>query len=71
MMEDKDQHTRGIGDIVEWITEKSGIKFLVKRVYGEDCGCGDRKDKWNKIKFDPFKHYSESVTRINDNGKDK
>ena len=31
MIEDKDQHLRGAGDVVEMITEILGIKYLTKR----------------------------------------
>lgn len=40
---------KGLGDIVEDITEATGIKKLVKFVAGEDCGCNERKEKLNKI----------------------
>lgn len=40
---------KGLGDIVEDITEATGIKKLVKFIAGEDCGCDKRKEKLNKI----------------------
>ena len=39
----------GLGDVVEVITEKSGIKAAVKAVFGDDCGCEERKEKLNKL----------------------
>ena len=46
MIEDKNQQFRGAGDVVEYITEISGIKYLMKRVYGkQDCGCSERQKK--------------------------
>ena len=39
--------------MVEMITEATGIKKVVKWLYGEDCGCDERKEKLNKL-F-PFK----------------
>ena len=39
----------GVGDIVDTITEKTGIKKLVKKIVGDDCGCDERKERWNKI----------------------
>jgi len=41
---------RGAGDIVEQFTEKTGIKKVVKAVFGDDCGCEERKQKLNKVK---------------------
>ena len=39
----------GLGDVVEVITEKTGIKKAVKAVFGDDCGCEERKEKLNKL----------------------
>ena len=39
----------GLGDLIEKITTYTGIKWLTKKIFGEDCGCDDRKDKLNKI----------------------
>ena len=38
-----------IGDFVEKITKATGIKWLVKKIWGDDCGCDERKDKLNNI----------------------
>lgn len=38
----------GLGDVVEKITEVTGIKKVVKAVT-DDCGCDERKEKFNKI----------------------
>ncbi len=46
-----DKQMRGMGDLVERITEKTGIKAVVDKVAektGKDCGCGKRRDKLNK-----------------------
>ena len=40
----------GLGDTVEKITEATGIKKVVKFLFGEDCGCDERKEKLNKWK---------------------
>lgn len=42
-------NSKGLGDIVEKVTEKTGIKALVKKVAGDDCGCDKRKDGLNKF----------------------
>lgn len=42
----------GLGDVVESITEATGIKKVVEvfsDVTGIDCGCDDRRDKLNKL----------------------
>tara|TARA_Y100000310_G_C20603786_1_gene774420 strand:- start:728 stop:1282 length:555 start_codon:yes stop_codon:yes gene_type:complete len=39
----------GVGDVVEKVTKATGIKKLVDWFTpdGEDCGCDERKEKWN------------------------
>ena len=39
---------RGIGDMVQKVAEKTGIKSVVEKVAGKDCGCGKRRDILNK-----------------------
>lgn len=39
---------KGLGDKIEEITEKTGIKKAVKKIFGDDCGCNERKAKLNK-----------------------
>ena len=41
----------GLGDVIEKITEATGIKKMVKSIFGEDCGCDERKEALNKIPF--------------------
>jgi len=72
MIEDKNQHMRGVGDVIEYVTEISGIKYLFKRIYKEDCNCGKRRDKLNeKFPFDPFIHYKDQIIRLKDNDEKK
>ena len=40
-----------LGNLVESITKFTGIKWIVKRIFGEDCGCEERKDKLNDIEL--------------------
>lgn len=40
---------KGLGDVVENITEATGIKKVVKAVAGDDCGCKERKIKLNEM----------------------
>ena len=43
----------GLGDTIEKITKKTGIKKVIKVVTEavgiDDCGCDDRRDKLNKL----------------------
>ena len=44
------KESKGLGDTIEKITEVTGIKKAVEKITGDDdCGCGKRKEKLNKI----------------------
>ena len=46
------KRVRGLGDVIENITEVTGIKKVVDKiaeVADVPCGCGDRKAKLNKL----------------------
>ena len=45
----KSTKTRGLGDTVEKVLEKTGIAKVAKWVLGEDCGCEERKAKLNYL----------------------
>ena len=47
----KQQPAEGLGDVVEKITEATGIKSAVNWLAGADCGCDERKEKMNKLRF--------------------
>ena len=34
-----------VGTLLEKIFKAIGIQFIVKKIWGEDCGCEERKDK--------------------------
>jgi len=40
---------KGLGDSIEVFTRYTGIKWLVKKIIGEDCGCDERQEKLNKL----------------------
>tara|TARA_R110002096_G_scaffold30185_4_gene90237 strand:- start:2832 stop:2963 length:132 start_codon:yes stop_codon:yes gene_type:complete len=40
-----------LGNFIELITTYTGIKWLVKKIWGEDCGCDDRKNKLNDVEL--------------------
>ena len=51
----ENQKDKGFGDTFERIMTFTGIKRLVKWIYGDkDCGCDRRKDIWNK--WFPYKN---------------
>ena len=52
---EENKKSKGFGDTFEKIMIFTGIKRLVKWIYGEkDCGCDRRKDLWNK--WFPYKN---------------
>jgi hypothetical protein len=40
-----------LGNLIELITTYTGIKWLVKKIWGENCGCEDRKNKLNDVEL--------------------
>lgn len=40
-----------LGNFIELITTYTGIKWFVKKIWGEDCGCDDRKNKLNDVEL--------------------
>ena len=40
--------SKGLGDSIEKITTATGIKKVVHKIAGKDCGCGAKKDTLNK-----------------------
>lgn len=60
----KAQKNKGVGDVIEKITEATGIKSMVETFTkdGEDCGCDERKIKMNQI-FS-FRRKPECLTEI-------
>lgn len=54
---EKNRISRGLGDTIEKFTIFTGIKPLVKRIFGEtDCGCNRRRDILNK--WFPYKRWN-------------
>jgi len=41
--------SKGLGDKVEEVLDKTGIAKVAKFILGEDCGCDKRKDTLNKM----------------------
>lgn len=46
---EQESKSKGLGDTVDKITEATGIKKVVKAMFGDDCGCDDRKDFLNTL----------------------
>ena len=41
--------SKGLGDSIDKITTATGIKKVVKALFGDDCGCEERRIKLNKL----------------------
>ena len=41
--------SKGLGDTVEKIAKVTGVKSVVNALFGDDCGCDERKDKLNQL----------------------
>ena len=41
--------SKGLGDTIKKITTATGIKKVVHKVVGKDCGCNKRKNILNKV----------------------
>jgi len=39
---------KGLGDVLFIITKYTGIRWIVKKIWGEDCGCDERQDFLNE-----------------------
>lgn len=40
---------KGLGDVVENITQATGIDKVVKAIVGDHCGCDERKEYLNRL----------------------
>ena len=47
--------SKGLGDSIEKITKATGIKKAVSFIFGEDCGCEERRDSLNRLH--PYRQY--------------
>lgn len=47
--------SKGIGDDIKKIADKTGLSMLVEKIFGDDCGCNERREKLNKL-FPNFKN---------------
>jgi len=47
--------SKGLGDEIKKFTDKTGLSKLVKKIFGDDCGCAERQEKLNNM-FPNFKN---------------
>ena len=43
-----EKQSKGLGDTIAKITKATGIDKVVKFIAGEDCGCDERQERFNK-----------------------
>lgn len=56
-MRRKVRQMQGLGDAIEAVTKATGVKAVVEKVLGKDCGCYERQAKLNQMV--PFKKETE------------
>jgi hypothetical protein len=47
-----------LGDLVYYITYYTGIRWIVKKIWGDGCGCDKRQEQlneWSDIDLDLWK----------------
>ena len=54
---------KGLGDVVYFITKYTGIRWLVKKIWGEDCSCDERQEEWNNAV--PFSSKPKDISIYN------
>jgi len=41
--------SKGLGDTIQKVSEATGVEKVVKKFFGEDCGCDKRRERLNKM----------------------
>lgn len=41
--------SKGLGDTIDKITTATRVKKVVKKIFGDDCGCDERREILNKL----------------------
>ena len=55
----------GLGDIVEFITKYTGIKYLIVKITKGNCGCEKRRKKFNEwLKIPYFSFYYQDTNTV-------
>lgn len=57
------ENSIGLGDVVAAVTEATGIKKALKKLF-DDCGCEENREKWNKVlklKFNQQRCFTEDL----------
>ena len=40
---------KGLGDTIDEIFKRTGVKYIANKALGEDCNCDERKAKLNNL----------------------
>lgn len=56
---DSYKKSKGVGDVVADITKLTGVQYLAKKLFGEDCGCKERQEELNKYYGKPVEPLTE------------
>lgn len=41
--------SKGLGDTIQKVTKATGVEKVVKKFFGDDCGCDERRARLNKM----------------------
>jgi hypothetical protein len=41
--------SKGLGDTIQKVTKATGVEKVVKKFFGDDCGCDERRERLNKM----------------------
>ena len=60
-----------LGNLIEKFTTYTGIRWLVKLIWGDNCGCDKRKEKLNEIEINLWDQIKEvkNISQIKRLGK--
>ena len=67
-----EKQSKGLGDTIAKITKATGIDKVVKFIAGEDCGCDERQERFNKeykyknvrcLKEDDYKYLTNFLAK--------
>ena len=67
-----EKQSKGLGDTIAKVTKATGIDKVVKFIAGEDCGCDERRERFNKefkyknvkcLKEDDYRYLSSFLAK--------
>lgn len=53
------KNSKGVGDVVADVTKLTGVQYIVKKLFGEDCGCDERQEALNSYFGKPVNPLTE------------